>query len=114
MGPKEKLIDNLSDAYALYLEGHSFSDVGAKFGVSHSTVRRTFIRHGFITRSRKESVTEIVQQKLEATQFQKGLEPHNKGSFILSNEQCEEALELYISGWSFADIGRLFLSLIHI
>ena len=49
MGPKEKLIDNLSDAYAFYLEGHSFSDVGAKFGVSHSTVRRTFLRHGFIT-----------------------------------------------------------------
>lgn len=108
MAPKEKLQKNLEEAYQMYQKGYSYLDVGNTFGVSHSTIRRSFIRNGLITRPRKQSVTEIIQNKISNTQFKKGQIPFNKHSFILDEKQCHEALELYVEGWSFKDIGEIF------
>jgi hypothetical protein len=111
MSPKSRIASSIEEAYALYRSGASLVEVGDKYGLCMEAVRRQFIRHGFVLRTKQEQQAlphvkeanragHVGRRPSTATEFKPGLVPHNH-----SGVSTDLIVELYLSGKTAKAIG---------
>jgi hypothetical protein len=111
MSPKSRIASSIEEAYALYQSGASLVEVGDKYGLCMEAVRRQFIRHGLVLRTKQEQQAlphvkeanragHVGRRPSTATEFKPGLVPHNH-----SGVSTDLVVELYRAGKTAAAIG---------